>query len=620
MAETAPGSAELVAEAKRRLGIDDLVLIIHDRSFPSDAACDVGFGTPNGHGGRRFLAFARRLGFTGIQLGPAGLTSRDDPSPYDGTVFSRSPLAIDFFALAEDPLFAWLEPQRSGELLAAQRPDGPADRIAYAYAWDAYDRELSALHQAFTRRRSSPEAHILLAELARYRDEHSAWLSSDALYDVLCRLHRAGDFTHWRHSDAELFPAAGSRYDALLQAHGQELEAYAMWQLAADRQYQKTAEAARALGLELLGDFQVGYARRDVWRWRGAFLSDYAMGAPPSRTNPEGQPWGYPVLDPDLYGTGLAPGPARQLLVMRVERMLASYDRLRLDHPHGFVCPWVYRLAAPDPLAAVQGGARLFSSPDVAEHPELARYAIVRGEQLDKGQPRHADGWVRSLEAEQVRRYATLVESIIATATRLGRPRGLVCEVLSTQPNELGAVLAEFGLGRFRVTQKANLDDPRDVYRGENATPRDWIMLGNHDTPPLWRLLETWQAQGTVGRRAAYLAERLCPPGGDREALAQKLAQSPEDLAEAQAAELFVGPARHVMIFYADLFGETAIYNRPGTISPDNWSMRLPPDYDAVYEARRRERRALDLRRVLALALEARGLGKDGLAERLRGA
>jgi hypothetical protein len=119
-----------------------------------------------------------------------------------------------------------------------------------------------------------------------------------------------------------------------------------------------------------------------------------------------------------------------------------------------------------------------------------------------------------------VTRYATLISSIVAAATRLGRgPQALVCEVLSTQPFELGAVLQRFGLGRFRVTQKANLDDVRDVYRSENAAAADWIMLGNHDTPPLWRLLASWEEQGRLTARAAYLASRLRPENARRQAL-----------------------------------------------------------------------------------------------------
>ncbi|WP_304503324.1 hypothetical protein [Corallococcus soli] len=153
--------------------------------------------------------------------------------------------------------------------------------------------------------------------------------------------------------------------------------------------------------------------------------------------------------------------------------MLSEYDGLRIDHPHGLVCPWVYRAGQADPLRAVQGGARLFSSPDLPDHPELARYAIVAPEQLDRARARHADGWVKSLTPEQVGRYARLFDTVVRAARERGRAReDVLCEVLSTLPFELSQVMARDGLGRFRVTQKADLDNPADVYRSENASPR----------------------------------------------------------------------------------------------------------------------------------------------------
>jgi hypothetical protein len=71
-------------------------------------------------------------------------------------------------------------------------------------------------------------------------------------------------------------------------------------------------------------------------------------------------------------------------------------------------------------------------------------------------------------------------------------------------------------------------------------------------------------------------------------------------------ADLFVGPASNVLVFWADLFGERDIYNRPGVISSENWSMRVPRDFRDAYRTRVGKREALDLRAALALALYAR--------------
>ena len=75
----------------------------------------------------------------------------------------------------------------------------------------------------------------------------------------------------------------------------------------------------------------------------------------------------------------------------------------------------------------------------------------------------------------------------------------------------------------------------------------------------------------------------------------------------AQLADLFVGPARNVMVFFTDLLGLREVYNRPGTVSPENWSLRVPPDFAVAYRAAAAKGAALDLPGALATAMRARG-------------
>ncbi len=142
-------------------------------------------------------------------------------------------------------------------------------------------------------------------------------------------------------------------------------------------------------------------------------------------------------------------------------------------------------------------------------------------------------------------------------------------------------------------------------------------MLGNHDTPPIWLLAEQWQASGTARKQADYLAWRLQPENEDRAAWAEKLALDPGELVQAKAADLFAGPAGNVMIFFTDLLGMTDIYNRPGIISDDNWSLRISNDYAREYHDRLTRNRAINLPKVLALAIRARGKAFAGSHGRL---
>jgi 4-alpha-glucanotransferase len=617
----------LVRRALEALGIRRLVLAVHDASLPGDAADDLGRGAPLSRGGLAFLRFAAGLGFDGLQLGPQGETSEIDPSPYDGTIFSRSTLAI-----AAGPLVArGLLSAESFAAAVAARPPGAGLRAQHRHVF-ALQRRL--LDEAFARaelsgagtqaraaevsaarapdladpRARAPELADSRARAPELADSRArapdapprapleALLDRDALYQALAAEHREPDWLRWPQADRELFAedAAADARDARIRhlraRHALLLRRFHFAQRLAHEQHQAFKAEAAALRLRLYGDLQIGIGHQDIWALGALFLPGLRMGAPPSRTNPAGQPWSYAVLRRDA--------PALAFLRARVGKLFSEFDGLRIDHPHGLIDPWVYAAAQPDGPRAVQQGARLCSSPD---RPELALHAIARPDQLDPAQPRYADGWVRELDAEQVERYALLFDGVVAAAKENGREvRDLVCEVLSTQPYPVARVLQRHGLGRFRVTQKAALDDPRDVYRGENAQPADWIMAGNHDTAPIWSVAERWFAAGTARAQAEYLATRL-------RCSASEIGRDPASLASAKLAELFVGPARNVMVFFPDLLGMREIYNRPGVVSDENWSLRVPEDFAARYAGDRRAGRALDLPRALALALRARG-------------
>ena len=379
------------------------------------------------------------------------------------------------------------------------------------------------------------------------------------------------------------------------------VERHAFGQLLAHREHARVRRAAGALGLALFGDLQVGYSDADAWAYRAAFLAGYRMGAPPSRTNPEGQPWGYPVLDPDQLA-----GRAGALVRARAHHAFRAYDGLRIDHPHGLVCPWVYRSETGDDGVAVRGGARLHESPDLPDHPQLARYALVRPDQIDRDVPRHADHWVTALEPAQIELYARLLDLVAEEARRHGRDtRDLSCEVLSTMPAPLGAVLARHGLGRWRVSEKANLDDPDDVYRMHHAAPADWVMLGNHDTPPIFALVRAWPPS-TREAWARHLATRLAL------ARPERLAQ-PGFLANAMLAELFASRAENVSIFFARSVRVRGALQPPGRdrsrrelVAPAAAGLRRAPPRSARARCRARPRaragsrarRARDVRRL----------------------
>ena len=71
--------------------------------------------------------------------------------------------------------------------------------------------------------------------------------------------------------------------------------------------------------------------------------------------------------------------------------------------------------------------------------------------------------------------------------------------------------------------------------------------------------------------------------------------------------ELFACRAENVQIFFTDFLGLDEVYNRPGTSGSQNWSLRMPDNYEEVYADNLKAGKAFNFPRVLKLAIEARG-------------
>ena len=112
-------------------GVKRLLLAIHDISFPSDPDEDIGRGAPTTNAAARLFAYARALGFTGVQLGPQGQTSRDNPSPYDGTIFSRHLATIAVSSFRAGGQYAGLVDERTLDGLIVSGP------VQHRHAHDA---------------------------------------------------------------------------------------------------------------------------------------------------------------------------------------------------------------------------------------------------------------------------------------------------------------------------------------------------------------------------------------------------------------------------------------------------------------------------------------------------
>ncbi len=628
---------DLLKQALKKLEIDRLVLSVHDQSFPSYPDEDIGRGTPYSRGGRDFLQFIQQLGFTIIQFGPQGKTSRDDLSPYNSTIFTRNLLSLSPSLLSETvpELFGYKDFER---ILSQQNDKLQINYSAQANSWDTINNVMTTVYDNYCKNKEKLPSFV--KKFRKYVQNLNTsdvnWFERDSIYNALTDHYGTDDWRLWNGPDgtsldSRLYGCSGNEIETVNQriryitetSHSC-MEKFALGQFLLEEQHNTVRNIAHCLGLRFYGDLQIGYSHQDIWSWNTLFLPGYLLGAPPSRSNPEGQPWGYPVLNPELYFTRDGkniPGPALQLIKERVKRLLNEFDGLRIDHPHGLVCPWVYRSDIENLFTAVQNGARLFSAPGLPDHPVLDKFSIVKKEQInsDSSYVRYGDEWEQNLTQEQVDRYAIIIDLILELAyTNNIHKEDVLCEVLSTWPNPLRAVMTNRGLGRFCVTQKSDPNNPDDIYRRENTAPQDWIMAGNHDTKPLLLMIKEKKLTPWYSARSKLLADELSSDR-NRESFIESL-RDPFKFRDAMLAELFLGPARNVLLFFTDLFGMQEIYNKPGIIDPDNWKLRIPDNYKDLYSQKCTSGEAPDLARILSMALKVRFYGNEeaqNLADKL---
>jgi 4-alpha-glucanotransferase len=581
--------------------VDPSAAATQNRSAFPPGELDSGYGAPLSKMGERVLAFAAQLGFDALQLGPSGQVSPANLSPYDGTIFARNTWSLGVEELADEAFGALLSPA----ILERLASKAPVSTRVDAQRAERVSREvLDASYARLCQLRKSEPQHRLLRELDRFRSENAAWLEMNAVYEAIAT-RTIDDPAQFDPALIALFergPAGVQRRAAVRATLGAAIERSELGQYLCHAQHAAFRARARTHGLAIWGDMQVGFSHRDRFLYRDAFAANWRLGAPPSRTNPHGQPWGYPLLDPDQLDR--ADSPARQLFALRVRKLMGEHDGVRIDHPHGLVCPWIYRSSDPDPYQSVRHGARAFESSD-SDDPDLRRWAIARNEDLNPAaHSKFADERVLSLDDAQVARYSRLFDVLTGAHEPGVELRDVfAAEVLSTCPYPLQRVLERHALGRFRVTQKANPSDAGDVYRTEHAEPNDWLMLGTHDTPPVYEVARGWLRDGSAQPRAAYLAQRLVSAAGDRAAAAASFAAGEHSLLCASLADLFRSRAHNVSIFVGDLFGETEPFNRAGVVHPDNWTARLPENLEETYMERLRAGRALDIVEALRLAL-----------------
>ena len=590
---------KVIKDALKALGKENLALIVHGSSFPACDGEDTGFGSFNSESGHALIDYASAV-FNAIQLGPAGKTKASDSSPYCGTIFSGNPLFIDLKQLTTKE---WGEilPIETYKKVVRENPKQNSGRTAYSYISKA---QLEALKEAWNKFKG---AKLLKKEFEKFKKDNAFWLEKDSLYEALS-IENGGDFWYiWKNeTDKNLMnpeseeekDAYAKRISEIKEKYSDEIEFYSFCQFVLEQQNEATKRFALKKGIKMIADRQVAFSDRDAWAYQSLFLDGWYLGCPPDYFSKNGQAWGFPVMDPDkMYNADGSLGEGGILMKNLYKKMFKENPGgVRIDHIVGLIDPWVYKVGK-KPMCE-DGAGRLYSSP---EHPELSRYAIARNEDLDWTLEADKEKRVKSLSDDQIMLYGRLIEKIvIAAAKECGLDKNaIVCEDLGTLTNPVAAVMEKYELQGMRLTQFVVPEKPAHPYRCKNITENVWNMVGTHDNNPI----ETW-AESMINTHEGYLhaknlVEDLFAEAENKDDIIVRLTQDKDYLTFVKLVEIFASKAKNVQMFFTDFFKIKETYNTPGTSGDQNWSLRVPNEFE--------EHETIDLCAILKAAIIARG-------------
>ena len=590
-----------IKKALKALGKKNFVFIMHNGSFPSVEGENTGFGTINSQAGRNFIDYAAGL-FDAIQMGPAGKTKSSDSSPYCGTIFSNNPLFIDLKELTTPKWYNILSESTFNEIIE-NNPNKNTNKTSYSYITVKQAQALSEAYENFIKLNNK----ALMQEFEVYKSENDSWLDKDSLYEALSIEHETDYWPNWKSkTDKNLFNPKSyeekieyaKRIEEISKKYAKEIDEYKFIQFVLSKQNAQTKKYADSKGIKMIADRQVAFSDRDCWAYQSLFLEGWCLGCPPDYFSKDGQAWGFPVIDPEkLYNTDGTLGEAGILMKNLFKKMFRENPGgVRIDHIVGLIDPWVYK-SGKKPMPEC-GAGRLYSSP---EHPELAKYAIPKLEDLDSNMTPDNEKRVKNLTDEQIKLYGRLIEKIvIAAAQEEGLTKdAIVCEDLGTLTNPVAAVMKAYDLLGMRLTQFTVATEPNDPYRCKNITPKCWAMVGTHDNRPV-----TLWAKSLVNTHEGYLhvknlVEDLFKEADNKDDLIVEMTKNAEFLKETKLVELFACKAENLQMFFTDFFNMSQTYNTPGTSGDKNWSLRLPDNFAQM--------QTINLPLILKKAIIARG-------------
>lgn len=422
-------SRVLNEEAKKAIGLENLVLVTHTPSLPSTGDEDTGIGVLSKNKGTlSYIDFAYNNGIDGIMIEPQGIIKGEYYSPYEASLMSKKAVA-DLKALTQSkwanilPYEVYKQAVDGKEYKGAEK-----DRVIYDFVLPTHEEALQTAYDNFKQKVAEGDKKALDINkgFEQYKKDNAFYLTTDAIFNILSTQNDGKSFGEWNSKlHRTLFDTSDKTYskaqkDAeiarIKEEHKDEIDFHMFSQFVIDKQQEevldyaaniarlkmesdlyilqatfeegkitaaehnflsnKVKENAKASrGVSIIGDKPVGYSAMDVWSNPTLFTKTEYLGAPPNVMKARmGQDWDFSFIpreklfEQDGRSDKLAEGGVYLKSVFK-KMLKDNPGGLRIDHVLGLIDPWTYEKNSNTQMT--HGKFRVLLSTDLKELNEL---------------------------------------------------------------------------------------------------------------------------------------------------------------------------------------------------------------------------------------------------------
>lgn len=586
--EEKPEYSKAIHDALDYLGVQNLSMIVHGSSFPSEKR-DTSIGSPYSKGADKFVDFIKMNGFNSVQLGPGGSIGKKDNSPYISKVFAKNELFIDLEPLTSKK-YANILSEKTYNKLSTKNQETKDKNYNYTNfdkAFDNYDVALKEAYGNFKTKvaNKDKDALKLNKEYQNFKEENKNWVENDGLFKVLKKMHNDQSFEIWNKLDKNLPQGlkdgdkdSVKRYSEIMSRHGDEVEQNTFTQFLADKQLKDNTNHRKKIGFNYIGDLLVGFNESDVWANQNAFLKDWKLGCPYGGVDNSPQTWGIPVLDPKkLLNKDGSLGESGKLLKEKISYSLKNYDNVRIDHALGLVDPYIYK-----------ENTVFRSANGAVNRDRLWANNVSNMHDIDP------DGNFKKV----------LNKIVLPTFKEFGVDKN------EAVWEDLGCTTPAFD---WVYHHEENLPGLTQTLwsRTENAPRKEnWSLVVSHDFEPASEMVQKDWIRNSDAWNVDYLAGYLNPDpatSSRRDEYRNEIINSKQSRVDSKFTELFRG-TKNLQIMFSDFLGINKTYNMGGQANESNWKLRVDNDYeDDYYRALQDENSyALNMPEILGQAVRAK--------------